>query len=341
MSLSWTNPEAAIQAGMAALGRGDLAGATLAFEAALAAMPGHHGLLRGLVTLHSRQQAYEKALQLAETGLAAAPDDPVLLDHRLEALARLQPANAGVLAQTEIWAQQQPPIAQAAFRLADTLMLCHRPADALPWYRRAIEGAGDPGQLPAYLAGGAEAAFQLGDHANARAWLDRAVALAPQNRSARMARATILLALGDWHEGLQDYEARLLPDDAQQIERRLKLPRWQGEPLTGRRLLVCAEQGIGDQIRFARQLPLLQSLTGGLVVECAARLVPLLRRSLGGIRVQAAQEERIGNRHIFHYDWLQEPESADCYIEFGSITLRLLALGFGPEATSAQGDSHG
>lgn len=335
MSQTWPNPEAAIQAGMAALNRGDLPGATIALEAAYAAMPGHHGLLRGLVTLHSRQQAFEKALRLTETGLASAPDDPVLLDHRLEALARLYPGHADVLAQTESWARQQPPLAQAAFRLADTLMLHHRPVDALPWYRRAIEGADDPAQLPAYLAGGAEAAFQLSDYAIARSWLDRAVALAPQNRSARMARATILLALGEWREGLQDYEARLLPDDAQQIERRLQLPRWQGEPLAGRRLLVCAEQGIGDQIRFARQLPLLQSLTGGLVVECAARLVPLLRRSLSGIRVQAAQEERIGNRHIFHYDWLQEPESADCYIEFGSIALRLLALGYGPEATSA------
>jgi hypothetical protein len=84
--------------------------------------------------------------------------------------------------------------------------------------------------------------------------IDAAMALAATGRAA-WNRSQILLALGRWREGLAEYERRfepftlMKPEMAAAAER---LPRWHGEPLEGKRLLVIAEQGFGDQIMMLR-----------------------------------------------------------------------------------------
>jgi hypothetical protein len=56
--------------------------------------------------------------------------------------------------------------------------------------------------------------------------------------------------------------------------------------LRDKRLLVYAEQGLGDQIMFASCLPDLLPQVGGCVVECAPRLVPIFRRSFPAARIE-------------------------------------------------------
>ena len=56
-------------------------------------------------------------------------------------------------------------------------------------------------------------------------------------------------------------------------------PRWQGESLSGRTILVHSEQGVGDELLFATCLPDLLAQAGHVVVECDARLVDLFSRS--------------------------------------------------------------
>lgn len=48
-------------------------------------------------------------------------------------------------------------------------------------------------------------------------------------------------------------------------------PEWRGEPLTGKRLVVVAEQGLGDQMMFGRYLPTLRSMGAEVVVACDPR----------------------------------------------------------------------
>jgi hypothetical protein len=57
-------------------------------------------------------------------------------------------------------------------------------------------------------------------------------------------------------------------------------PRWEGQPLEGKTILVHGEQGVGDEILFASMLPDLVHGGARLVVECDARLTRLLERSL-------------------------------------------------------------
>src|SRR5688572_12601302 len=53
---------------------------------------------------------------------------------------------------------------------------------------------------------------------------------------------------------------------------------WRGEELLNRRVLVRCYHGLGDTIQFARFLPPLAELAGGLVVWCQPELLPLIER---------------------------------------------------------------
>lgn len=102
-----------------------------------------------------------------------------------------------------------------------------------------------------------------------------AVSVAPESAEAHWNLALMHLAMGHYADGWREYEWRLmLPDFAVQPFDR---PRWQGENLDGRTLLVHAEQGLGDTIQFARFLPRLSQLDGRVVFACPARLMPLIR----------------------------------------------------------------
>ncbi len=63
-----------------------------------------------------------------------------------------------------------------------------------------------------------------------------------------------LLNMGEYEEGLALYEKRFAPYpklDWLQSEK-LPMPKWQGEPIENKSLLVWSEQGLGDSIQFSR-----------------------------------------------------------------------------------------
>ena len=95
---------------------------------------------------------------------------------------------------------------------------------------------------------------------------------------ARLNRSLALLKQGDFARGWIDYEARKRVA-WEYVPRKFPFPEWQGEPLSGRAIAVCAEQGLGDQIMFASCIPDLEKLAARCVLECAPKLERLFRRS--------------------------------------------------------------
>ena len=85
--------------------------------------------------------------------------------------------------------------------------------------------------------------------------------------------AFLSLLKGDLADGFARLEHRVRVTGTKPIG----TPEWEGESLDGRTILVHAEQGLGDQIQFARYLPLLRDHGAARVIAtCAAPLVPLL-----------------------------------------------------------------
>ncbi len=92
------------------------------------------------------------------------------------------------------------------------------------------------------------------------------------------ALACVELARGYFPEGFRLAECRYQhPDATQFINGDLfDKPRWQGESLVGKRLLVHAEQGLGDLLMCARYLPGLTEMAAGVSVESHEVAIPLL-----------------------------------------------------------------
>jgi hypothetical protein len=89
------------------------------------------------------------------------------------------------------------------------------------------------------------------------------------------------------------------------------------------RLLVTAEQGVGDQIMFASCLPDLAALAsdggGAVILECEPRLVPLFARSFAGVRVMPSDMEQKGAAVTAHYGWLKPIGGANAAVEMGTV----------------------
>ncbi len=115
-----------------------------------------------------------------------------------------------------------------------------------------------------------------------------AVELDPESAGSRHNLALTELRLGEWNKGWADYEARWSFREVHRRPRYFAQPRWQGEPLAGRRILLHAEQGLGDTIQFCRYVSMVVA-RGGLPVLAVQEPVKRLMRSLAEVRAGAAQ----------------------------------------------------
>jgi tetratricopeptide (TPR) repeat protein len=121
---------------------------------------------------------------------------------------------------------------------------------------------------------------ELGQYSEPLALFERALELGPDDVQVRAYYGLLLLRRGEFGRGWDFYDSRsaaLLRTHA--IERKFPAPRWQGEPLEGKTLLVTREQGFGDELMFASVLPEILNDAAHGIVECDRRLATLFRRS--------------------------------------------------------------
>ena len=76
----------------------------------------------------------------------------------------------------------------------------------------------------------------------------------------------LLNLLGEYERGFPLVEKRWEQDLPGFNDVPFDFPRWQGEDLTGKRVLVAAEQGLGDAIQFIRYVPMLKAAGTDVVV---------------------------------------------------------------------------
>jgi len=130
----------------------------------------------------------------------------------------------------------------------------------------------------------------LKDEAEAERCCRRALALDASYAKARFNLSYLLLRQGRLEEGWQALEARSWNLD---LLARVPGPRWRGESLAGRSLLIGSEGGYGDMIQFCRYAPLLKE--AGLArigIVCRPALKRLFA-SLPGVDVVVAMGDLI------------------------------------------------
>lgn len=160
------------------------------------------------------------------------------------------------------------------------------------------------------------------DYEAAKLLYDRAVKNAPLNPQARLNRAVMHFLMGNLKEAWRDYGARAqLPNKVPASE--LRLPDWRGEALKRIRLLVRAEQGVGDQLMFMSLIPDLllraEADKGSVILECEPRLVPLAERSFPTATVKPQILTGQNGIPTADYGWLKNAGGANAVTLMGSL----------------------
>ncbi|MFM0649080.1 tetratricopeptide repeat protein [Paraburkholderia bryophila] len=243
--------------------------AIASFTRALQLRPGHAGALNNMgMSLNALDRA-DEAIPCFQKALAAEPRFVAAyfnLANTFDATGR----HAEAVKSFEAALRLQPNLPPAIFGMGNALAALGRHAQALPYLERSV--GLDPQFALAWLSLG-NAHLALGAHAPAVRAFDQALRQRPDLASAHMNRALAWLALRDFARGLPEYEWRLQTMAEPAIQ---TLPRWHGEPIDQRTLLIHAEQGFGDTLQFARFVPLAAQRAARVVLEVQPALLALL-----------------------------------------------------------------
>ena len=109
--------------------------------------------------------------------------------------------------------------------------------------------------------------------------------LAPHSPLFNQAYALARLRYGQLPEGFAAYESRFQPSRYALPVRPFQHPRWQGEDLSGRNILIWTEQGLGDEILSANMFADVIARARSCTIECSERIAPLFQRSFASARV--------------------------------------------------------
>lgn len=119
--------------------------------------------------------------------------------------------------------------------------------------------------------------FEQDELQKAEDYYQRAIAIDPDLAMAHACLSQMLLRRGEFLAGWKEHEWRWLWSAFPSPRRNFQQPLWHGEEIRGSRILLHAEQGLGDALQFLRYVP--------MVVERGARVVleihPELRRLVG------------------------------------------------------------
>ncbi|MGA2985288.1 MAG: tetratricopeptide repeat protein [Terriglobia bacterium] len=109
--------------------------------------------------------------------------------------------------------------------------------------------------------------------------------LAPDNTEVRTFLGHIHLLQGNFPLGWGEHEYRWKTAHFLRHRREYTQPLWKGEPLEGSRILLHAEQGLGDTLQFMRYAPLVEARGGNVILEVQPRLYRLLKLTTGAEEV--------------------------------------------------------
>ncbi len=273
------------------LGRNDEALA--AFDRALTLRPNLADVVLKRAYVHMARDDHGASLKDFERVLSLQPGSGEAALGRVSALNSLKRFDEALAAIDRILAVR-PADTDALVSRGQVLVELDRPDEALALAEGLI--AKRLGGSKAEIVRAA-ALWRLGRHEQAIAAAEEAARNHPEDVQIPQALSQYYLGTGDFARGWVAYEMRAGTFDNKQQAVETRAPRWTGEELAGKTILVFAEQGIGDTIQFARFLVTLHD-RGAKVKALVQPTLLTLARSLPA---PVAWFDRVGAVGSFDY----------------------------------------
>jgi len=232
--------------------------------------PDHAGTLNNLGTAVWQQKRLQEAERLYRRAMALEPNDFGILNNLGNALWE-QGRHAEAIPLYHQALRIQPDAWETQMNLGVALSDHGDFEEALTWIRAALRLQPDSPEILDNL--GMTLARQ-GNWEEALVCYEQALRLRPDFPEAHRNRAFAWLACGDFERGWPEYEWRLKCRNHRELV--FHCPRWAGDDLEGRSILLHTEQGLGDTLQFIRFASIVQQRRGRVVVSCPLPLVRLL-----------------------------------------------------------------
>ena len=152
----------------------------------------------------------------------------------------------------------------------------HRPQEALKCYAQAF--VNDPDSSAAWNNYG-NVLRECGQPLRSIPFLQHAILLEPTSATAQFNLAVAWLILGNYEQGWRQYETRWNYEHLAGQLPRYTQPRWTGQDLKDKTILVEGEQGHGDNIQFIRFIYNLHIMGAKIKLKVTDSLIPLLAGS--------------------------------------------------------------
>ena len=204
------------------------------YKAAIKIDPKEIKAYLSLATLYKQEKKYGEAIKVYQQGLVNNPSNHFILSN-LGNLFYLQHKyeDAIISHQRAIKAEPQSHIVH--FNFANTLLNAGKYSEAVEMYKKTIQ-------------------------------------INPNFYRSRINLGTTLLSMSNFDEGFKEYNNRIYEDKNFKNILHKKNQIWNGQNIENKKILVVAENGLGNTLQFSRYLEILSQLNCKIIFKCQEEL---------------------------------------------------------------------
>ncbi len=252
------------------------ADAEAAYRGVLEAEPAHLDALVNLGYALGEQERFDEAEACYERARSVSPHVPEI-HHNLGNILREKGRFEEALASYDEAIRLRPDYVKAHVNRGIALVARGRIPEAAWSLRRAVELQPDFAEAHNSLAHVLSVEGRLDEALHE---FERAIDLKPSYPDAHWNRSLLWLLRGDYERGWPAFEWRWRCNRTLPMPP-IRQPRWDGSDITGKTILLHAEQGLGDTLHFVRYAPLVKERGARVILQCQGVLIPLLARTPG------------------------------------------------------------
>ena len=204
------------------------------YKAAIKIDPKEIKAYLSLAALYKQDQNYEDAIKVYQQGMINNPSNHFILSN-----------------------------------LGNLFYLQHKYEDAIISHQRAIKAKPDSHVVHFNFA---NTLLNAGKYSEAIEMYKKTITLNPRFNRSKINLGTTLLSMSNFEEGFKEYFHRIYEDKNFKLVLHKKNLLWNGQNIENKKILIVAEEGLGNTLQFSRYLETLSQLKCKIIFQCQEEL---------------------------------------------------------------------